>query len=65
VAARYGARPSDIVGIRNRRLAYQFDTAVMSIALTPDEPKEETPALAIPASVGPIKRMKIPESGVW
>lgn len=37
----------------------------MSVAMTPDEPKDEKPQLSIPTSLGPIKRMKIPESGVW
>jgi hypothetical protein len=38
VAATYSQRPSAILGIEDERLAYDFDLAVLSAALSKDEP---------------------------
>lgn len=37
VAKTYGARPSEIAGIRNKWTAYQLDTAVLMGVLADDE----------------------------
>lgn len=40
VASSYGQRPSAIVGIDDERLAYDFDVAVLTMALSKPEPAE-------------------------
>ena len=81
VASAYGTRPSGIVGIRNRRHAYDFDLAVLTQALK-ERPKQYPAQLVQPAQAAQAaqpqgatkgfadlspyaRRIKIPESGIW
>lgn len=65
VAQTYGQRPSRIVGIRSSRLAYQFDVAVLaSVSVQPSEAAQPQQRYSVPGSL-PVRRMAIPDSGVW
>jgi len=78
VASAYGTRPSRIVGIRNRRHAYDFDLAVLTQALK-ERPKQYPAQPVQPAQAAQpqgatkgfadlspyARRIKIPESGIW
>lgn len=68
VAKEYGTRPSAILGIKPRRLAYQFDAAVLAASyadVTERAEKEAAPKSAYPSALGPVKRVKINPDGTW
>lgn len=81
LATEYHSRPSSIVGIDDHWAAYQFDMACLQLARYVDhelgrkrslqsilsesdnatKPKEYAPL----RQMGPLRPMKIPDSGVW
>jgi hypothetical protein len=66
---RYGQRPSEILGVDDPWLAYQVDLAAMAASLryggTPDQPSGTVFGKIVQLAKRGIRKMKIPESGVW
>jgi hypothetical protein len=62
----YGTRPSKILGIRNRREAYWFDTAVLATAsaapVEADKPKQYSEPTAL---FGAPRQVEIRPDGTW
>jgi hypothetical protein len=77
MARRYGQRPSAVLGIDDPWVAYQFDLTVMYVADAPDGGAVGSgpgaPAggqrkfASLAGGLGKVKvrKMKIPESGIW
>jgi len=66
---RYGQRPSEILGVDDPWLAYQVDLAAMLTSLRDGQPSIRPLGsvfgkIAQLAKRG-IRKMKIPENGVW
>jgi hypothetical protein len=66
LATRYSRRPSEILGVSDSWLAYQLDLATLLAATVQDEshPMGFFGRVAALAKKG-VRKMKIPESGVW
>lgn len=79
LAAAYGQRPSDIVGIHDRWLAYQFDLACVVVGRDTERKLADgaSPDVLFADGAGqhvgrfrsaaPFvrKTMKVPDSGIW
>ena len=66
---RYGQRPSEILGVDDPWLAYQVDLAAMLASLrdggAPGRPPGNIFGKIAQLAKRGIRKMKIPESGVW
>ena len=79
MAKRYGQRPSAVLGIDDPWVAYQFDLTVMYVADAPEGGAVSGPPRApsgvrqrrfasLAGGLGKdvkVRKMKIPESGIW
>jgi hypothetical protein len=78
LAKEYHSRPSAIVGIEDDWAAYQFDMACLQFARHVDKELDKKRSISAILSetspqtryadirqLGPIRTMKIPDSGVW